>query len=344
MKVNKAILGIELQILLLLGFFLSSKLSIAQGQLQFAALGDFPLQNGQVMKDCKIGYRTFGKLNAMKSNAILFPTYYGGTSASLIGYIGEDQMLDTIKYFVVIVDAFGDGVSSSPSNSVSQPGKLFPEFSIKDMVDAQYQMLTEKLGIKHLYAVTGISMGGMQTFQWMMSYPDFFDKAAPIVGSPLLSSQDLLLFDLFSKIMEQCQDADCPEITALALELEYLTGFTPAYRKENTSPNALPNFLKAIEKEASNYKLRDLLSQMKAIGKHNVTNECEDSLEIAAKRFKGAALITIANQDQTLSPLSSIALAKLMNAKLLELDTNCGHYAFACEKERISEAVRNFLN
>ncbi|MBK7871914.1 MAG: hypothetical protein IPJ74_15165 [Saprospiraceae bacterium] len=79
MKVNKAILGIEWQILLLLGFFLSSKLSIAQGQLQFANIGDFPLQNGQVIKDCKIGYRTFGKLNAMKSNAILFPTYYGGT-------------------------------------------------------------------------------------------------------------------------------------------------------------------------------------------------------------------------------------------------------------------------
>ncbi len=307
-------------------------------------MGDFRLQNGKVIEACKIGYRTFGKLNATKSNAILFPTFYGGTSASLMGYIGQDQMLDTMKYFVIIVDAFGDGVSSSPSNSASQPGKLFPEFSIKDMVDAQHKMLTEKMGLQHLYAITGISMGGMQTFQWMASYPDFFDKAAPIVGSPVLTSQDLLLFDFFCKIMENCQSADCPEMTALAIELEYIVGFTPAYRKKETAPEAFPDLLKEIQEVASGYQLRDLHSQMKAIIKHNVTVECEHTLEMLAQRFKGKALITIAKEDLMLSPIASVALAKMMNAELLELDTDCGHYAFACEKERISQAVRNFLN
>ena len=108
----------------------------AQGQVQFANLGDYRLENEQVIKDCRLGYRTFGQLNANRSNAILFPTWYGGTNESLLSYIGPDQMLDSTRYFIIIVDAFGNGISSSPSNSREQPGKLFPEFSIQDMVDA----------------------------------------------------------------------------------------------------------------------------------------------------------------------------------------------------------------
>src|ERR1700722_461652 len=165
-----------------------------QGDLQIGRLGDFRLEGGGVIRDGQRGYRTYGKLNAQRSNAVLFPTWFTGTTQGLAALIGPGKLVDTSQYFVIAVDALGDGVSSSPSNSAVQPRMKFPEFSIRDMVAAEHELATKVLGLAHLRAVMGISMGGMQTFQWIVSYPDFLDRAIPIVGSPRLGSYDLLLW------------------------------------------------------------------------------------------------------------------------------------------------------
>jgi homoserine O-acetyltransferase len=88
----------------------------AQGAQQFASLGDLKLQSGSVIQDFRLGYRTLGKLNAEKSNAILWPSWLGGKSEDLLQFLGPGKVVDTTSYFVVLVDAIGDGVSSSPSN------------------------------------------------------------------------------------------------------------------------------------------------------------------------------------------------------------------------------------
>ena len=139
-------------------FLLPVGLSVA-GQ-QFFDQGDFLLENGSVIRECVLGYRTFGKLNKKRSNAVLFPTWFAGTSQQLEIFIGPGKMIDSSRYFVIAVDSFGNGVSSSPSRSTAQQGKTFPDFSIGDMVRAQYRLVTEKLGISRLHAVVGISMGG----------------------------------------------------------------------------------------------------------------------------------------------------------------------------------------
>ncbi len=141
-------------------------------ELQMARLGDFKLESGEVIRDCVMGYRTFGQMNADKANVVLFPTAFGWRSSGLAGRIGAGKMIDSTKYFVIAVDSLGDGVSSSPSNSKLQPRLKFPRFSIRDIVNAEHKMLMESLHITHLHAVVGFSMGGMQAFQWIASYPD----------------------------------------------------------------------------------------------------------------------------------------------------------------------------
>ncbi|MDA2939037.1 alpha/beta fold hydrolase [Acidobacteria bacterium AH-259-A15] len=128
----------------------------------------------------------------------------------MIPLIGLGKLVDSTKYFVIAVDAFGNGVSSSPSKSRVQAGDSFPEFSIRDMVNAQHQLLTKVLGVSHLRAVMGISMGGMQTFQWMVSYPDFLGRAVPIVGSPRLASNDLLLWQAEMRAIEGARECRNP--------------------------------------------------------------------------------------------------------------------------------------
>ena len=96
---------------------------------QFADMGDFALENGQSIREMKLGYRTYGTLNKERSNAILFPTWFMGTTSDLetMGLVGEGKLLDPSKRFIITVDSIGNGVSTSPSNSKTQGALAFPK-------------------------------------------------------------------------------------------------------------------------------------------------------------------------------------------------------------------------
>ncbi len=145
------------------------------------AMGDLTLESGEIVMDFAISYVTHGTLNAKKSNAILMVTALTGNHHRLDFLIGPGKALDTNKYFVVCTDAIGNGLTSSPSNSAAQPRMKFPRFTIRDMVRSQHHLLTGHLGINHLVAVIGPSMGGMQALQWGVSHPRFMDSLVALV-------------------------------------------------------------------------------------------------------------------------------------------------------------------
>jgi homoserine O-acetyltransferase/O-succinyltransferase len=148
---------------------------------QLYRIGDLKLESGETIRDFSISYVTHGKLNAKKSNAILMVTAISGNHHRLDFLIGPGKALDTDKYFIVCTDAIGNGLTTSPSNSTVQPHMKFPHFLIRDMVTSQYKLMTEHLGIQHVVTVIGPSMGGMQTLQWGVSYPDFMDSMVAMV-------------------------------------------------------------------------------------------------------------------------------------------------------------------
>jgi len=148
---------------------------------QSFGMGDFRLESGEVIHDFAISYVTHGALNADKSNAILMVTAIGGNHHRIDYLIGPGKALDPGKYFIIATDAIGNGLTTSPSNSKSQPRMQFPRFIIRDMVSSQERLVREKFGIDRLVAVVGASMGGMQALQWAVSYPERMQAIVPII-------------------------------------------------------------------------------------------------------------------------------------------------------------------
>lgn len=333
-------------LLIAVAAFVAVQSANAQSNQKFAELGDLRLENGKVIRQCRIGYRTFGELNAEKSNAILFPTWFSGRSEDLMGSIGPDKMIDSSKYFVIATDALGNGISSSPSNSRLQRGRAFPQFSIRDMVNAQHLMLTEKLQIKHLFAVVGISMGGMQTFQWMTAYPDFLDKAIPIVGTPRQSSQDLLLWETELRVIEETRDMKDGKKRALAVlaGIHTLFLYTPHYHVTHTKPEDFQRPLAEEERNLSRLDLTDVARQLKAMMGHDVYKSFNNSGQQAAAAVRARALVIVSQQDHMVNPTSSLEFAKLLKAETIELANDCGHLATACEGDKMAAAIKQFLS
>jgi homoserine O-acetyltransferase len=313
-------------------------------ELQLAHLGDVKLQNGQTIKECRLGYRTFGKLNEQKSNAVLFPTWFTGTSGDLAGQIGPGKVVDSSHYFVIAVDALGNGVSSSPSNSKHQPGREFPHFTIGDMVETEYRLVSEKLGLKHLHAVLGISMGGMQTFEWMVAHPEFMDYAVPIVGSPRQTAQDMLLW---KSQLRPIQRSQSPEEAKRAMQaiagIHALHLRTPQYHVASTKPESVDELLDIQERSVLAHDPHDWASQLVAMLDQDIYRRFGGSPERAAGSVRAKCLIIVSLTDHMVNPTPALELGKLLKARIVELSSNAGHLAPGAEGAKVNTAVTEFL-
>jgi homoserine O-acetyltransferase len=314
---------------------------------KFAELGDFRLESGEVIKGCRVGYRTFGTLNKEKSNVILFPTWASGTTEQLASNFGQGRLVDTTKFYVVAVDALGNGVSSSPSNSTAQPRMKFPRFSVRDMVNTQHRLLTRVLGIEHVRAVVGISMGGMQTFQWLVSYPDFMDRAVSVVGSPRLAPYDLLLWQAQIDAITNDPGWRGGEYTANpARSAEYQFGAllltTPEeFNRRMTREKLFEELERA--KTLKGFDANDKIRQDQAMMAHDVSAAFGGSLERAAAAVRARVLVVVATRDHVVTPGPAVEFARLLKAQLLTLEGDCGHLAPGCESQKVNPVVAEFL-
>ena len=159
-------------------------------------LDQLELQSGTVLPDAQLAYKTYGELNASRDNVVVLPTFYTGNHMRNEGFFGPGRAIDPAHHFVVSINLFGNGISSSPSNTPPPYNAAsFPDITLFDNIQAQYHLLTEKLGVDKIALVTGWSMAGCQAFQWGAQYPDFVNAILPFCASAKTSEHNIVFLE-----------------------------------------------------------------------------------------------------------------------------------------------------
>src|SRR5579863_1468140 len=147
-------------------------------------LGDVALQSGATLANAFLAYRTYGRLNEAGDNCIVFPTYYTGTHRSNERLIGPGRALDPTRYFIVVPNLFGNGLSSSPSNMPPPFGKKgFPRVTVFDNVMCQHRLVVGHLGVRRVALVTGWSLAAIEAYHWAALFPDLVERLLPFCGA-----------------------------------------------------------------------------------------------------------------------------------------------------------------
>lgn len=306
--------------------------------------GDFDLESGYRLRDSKLAYTTFGELSPAKDNAILFPTWYSGTS-KIIGqaYIGNQRALDPDKYFIIVPNQIGNGLSSSPQNAPSPiNGAAFPAVSIGDDVRAQFRLITEHFGISKLELVLGGSMGAQQTYEWATRYPDVVKRAAPIAGTARCTSYNKLLVQTFKEAITSdpnwdegwySKNTDVHRGLRRHARLFAASGFSPKlFANEGwrglgftSVDDFVTNFVEAhfLPQDPNN-----LLLMLNKWQKGDVTRMTDGCLQTALSKIT-ARVAVIAIEEDLFFPLPDIAAEQRLipNSELRLVSSDWGHLA-----------------
>jgi homoserine O-acetyltransferase len=158
-------------------------------------LGDVRLQSGILLKNAQFAYATYGTLDPTGDNVVLLPTFFTGTHVRNEPLFGPGRAVDPARYFVVSINLFGNGFSSSPSNMAApQDGPRFPQVTLFDNVTCQHRLLS-KLGVRRIALILGWSMAAMQAYQWAAQYPEMVDAILPYCGAARCSPLNFAFLD-----------------------------------------------------------------------------------------------------------------------------------------------------
>ncbi len=159
-------------------------------------LGDVNLQGGETLRGAKLAFQTYGNIAPSGDNVVLMPTFYTGTHVRNEGFFGAGRAVDPARHFVVSVNLFGNGLSTSPSNAdITQAGADFPAITFQDNVACQHRLLTEKLDIKKIALVMGWSMAGCQAYHWAVQYPEMVKAILPFCASARTSPHNFVFLE-----------------------------------------------------------------------------------------------------------------------------------------------------
>jgi homoserine O-acetyltransferase len=321
-----------------------------------AGLGDLPLEDGGAILQCRLSWVEHGERNAAGDNTVLALCAIGSTHHRLDFLIGPGRALDPAVHHVIAIDALGNGLSSSPSNSKLQPGASFPRIGIRDMVASQRRLL-EQLGITRLHAVIGASMGGMQALQWAACYPEDIERVVAMTPMARTTRWSQLVNEISRRML--FEDAACTRPRERAAAMALWAPFTQLVVP--STPQATERFAgkEALFAEISGLQARfaqhgpdpfDWACQTRAYDDHDLgaTPGFGGDLVRALAWIRARVLVLAAPLD-LYNPQAAArqAVAGIRDARLVEIPSDRGHRAAgdtgAEEARFLNDTIGRFL-
>ena len=323
---------------------------------------DFKFKSGETLPELKLHYTTLGTpardSNGVVRNAVLIMHGTGGAGNQFLTeqfagvLFGAGQLLDATRYFIILPDGIGHGKSSKPSAGLHA---RFPRYTYDDMVAAQHQLLTDKLGINHLRLVMGTSMGGMQTWVWGETYPDFMDALMPLASLPVeIAGRNRMMRRMIMDSIESdpsWQNGDYrtepQQGLASAINILLLMGSSPLqWQKQAPTREAADRFYEdRLKAQLARTDANDMLYQFNASRDYNplprletikaplcAINSADDLInppelgimEREIKRVKNGRYILIPTSDETRGH-GTHSLPRIWQQYLKELLDESGH-------------------
>lgn len=323
-------------------------------------LGRFELVPGSDLPSAQLAYETHGELNDDGTNCILLPSYYTGTSASYEPWIGAGRIFDPAEWFVVAVNLFGNGVSTSPSCAHPDvAGAAFPDVDIADNVLAQHRLL-EHLGVKRIRLIAGWSMGALQAYDWAVRYPGMVDAILPIAGAARCSPHNLVFLEGVKSAL--LADPAFDDGRYLAPPVGGLRAFGTVYagwaysqeffRRGTYRELGYSSVDAVIEGWAADHEqedANDLLAMLGTWQRADVGKHHRGGFEGAMRSITARAIVMPSRTDLYFPPADSEREVELLpQGELRPLVSDLGHVAGrpgirSTETEQIRAAVRDLL-
>ena len=321
------------------------------------AIGDLPLESGETLREAFVSYVVHGDpLHLATGSGILACTAIGSTHHRLDFLIGPGAALDTDRHCIVVADALGNGLSTSPSNSASQPGAAFPRITLRDMVESQRRLL-DHLRVSRLKAVVGASMGGMQALQWAVNEPQRMERIVAMTPMARTARWSQLVNEMSRRAL--FADAACrqPRPRAEAMRLfapltQLLMPRSPEALEAIASQQALLDEMGRAELEGSEHgpDAFDWCCQSRAYDAHDVgtTSGFHGDTERALASIEAEVLIAAPLSDLYNPPFMAREAARsIRRARLVDLPGHDGHRSAsgvsALPTERLRDAIGDFL-
>lgn len=309
------------------------------GDVSVFEAGDLALQSGQTLPSARLVYRTYGTLNAARDNVIVAPTHYAGQHTDTEWLVGEDKALDPRRYFIVIPNMLGNGLSSSPSNTPSPfDGPRFPRVTLTDNISLQHRLLTEGLGVTRVQLVVGFSMGAQQAYHWAALHPELVARIAPICGSARTARHNFVFLEgLKAALTADAVFAEgaytTPPVTGLKAFARVYAGwmFSQAFYREKIDQTQmgapdLQTFLAFLEGHFLARDANDLLTMLDSWQTADIA--AGGDLTVALGAIRAQALVMPCETDLYFPVADSAAeVASLPDAELRPIPSIWGHMA-----------------
>jgi homoserine O-acetyltransferase len=304
-------------------------------------LGDVDLQCGLRLRGARLAYQTYGELNARKDNVIVFPTFFGSQHPANEPMIGPGMALDPGRYFIIIPNLFGNGLSSSPSNTPAPYDRArFPRVTYYDNIGFQRRLVTEQFGIERIALVCGFSMGAQQSFHWGALYPDMVERIAPWCGSAKTARHNFVFLEGVKAAL--CADAawnngwyETPPAKGLRAVARVYAGWAPSqafYREQvylDIGHSSLEDYL--ITSWEGRYLQQDANNILTMVATWQAGDISDNPLycghfEQALGSIKAKAFVMPSRTDQYFPPEDNeIEVSMMPNAELRVIETIWGH-------------------